>query len=347
MMPKDKPNPKDSKETRGPTSRRKQEHIDICLTEDVEFRKSTGFENYEFEHQALPELNLSDIETSLEFFGKTFKYPFFIEAITGGSPGTEKLNQNLASACEETGIGMGTGSQRAMLDEPGVKYTYMVRDVAPHIFLLGNIGAVQLAGLHVDDVIQMVEEIKGDGLAIHLNAAQEMCQPEGDTDWSDVLSNIERICKHADFPVVIKETGCGISRDVALKLESAGADCLDIGGAGGTSFTRVEYYRGSKSAAALSEWGIPTAESLQQCRKAVKIPIIASGGIRTGVDCAKALAMGASLVGFALPVLKAAQTSHQAVVDKLKSIAEELKRTMLLLGTRTIEELKRVRVVRL
>lgn len=334
-----------SKEDKSLTSRRKQEHIDICLTEDVEFKKSNGFEKYEFEHRALPELNLRDIDTSTEFMGKAFKYPFFIEAITGGSPGTEKLNLNLARACEEMGIGMGTGSQRAMLDEPGVKYTYMVRDVAPSIFLLGNIGAVQLSKVPVSDIIHMVSQIKGDGLAIHLNAAQEMCQPEGDTDWRDVLDNIERICGHTDFPVIIKETGCGIAGDIALKLESAGADCLDIGGAGGTSFTRVESYRGSESAAALSEWGIPTAESLRQCRKAVKIPIIASGGIRTGVDCAKALAMGASLVGFALPVLKAAQTSHQAVVDKLKSIAGELKRTMLLLGTRNIEALKRVQIM--
>jgi isopentenyl-diphosphate delta-isomerase len=343
-MPMNNRHPDNPSENKGLTSRRKQEHIDICLAEDVEFRKSNGFEKYEFEHRALPELNLSDIDTSLEFFGKPFELPFFIEAITGGAPGTEKLNLNLAKASEEMGIGMGTGSQRAMLDDPDLKYTYMVRDVAPNIFLLGNIGAVQLARLQVNDIDRMIKEIKGDGLAIHLNAAQEMCQPEGDTDWRDVLANIERICRHADFPVIIKETGCGISADIAKRLESAGVGCLDIGGAGGTSFTRVEHYRGSESAAALSEWGIPTAESLQQCRKAVNIPIIASGGMRTGVECAKALAMGASLVGFALPVLKAAQTSHQAVVDKLTSLAEELKRTMLLLGTENIEALKKVRV---
>ena len=344
-MPTNKRDPEDASENKQITSRRKQEHIDICLAEDVEFKKSNGFEKFDFEHRALPELNLSDIDTSLEFFGKNFQYPFFIEAITGGAPGTERLNQNLAKACEEMGIGMGTGSQRAMLDEPNLIYTYMVRDVAPNIFLLGNIGAVQLARLQANDVVHMVEQIKGDGLAIHLNAAQEMCQPEGDTDWRDVLANIERICRHAEFPVIIKETGCGISGDIARSLESAGAACLDIGGAGGTSFTRVESYRGSESAAALSEWGIPTAQSLQQCRKAVKIPIIASGGMRTGVDCAKALAMGASLAGFALPVLKAAKTSHEAVVAKLKTLAEELKRTMLLLGVENIEALKQVRVI--
>ena len=345
IMSKDKSTPRDSKQKTGITSRRKQEHIDICLSEDVEFRKSNGFERYEFEHRALPELNLSEIDTSTEFFGKRFRCPFFIEAITGGSAGTERLNLNLAQACEEMGIGMGTGSQRAMLDEPDLSYTYMVRDVAPGIFLLGNIGAVQLASLQVDDVIQLVKRIKGDGLAIHLNAAQEMCQPEGDTDWRDVLSHIERICKSADFPVIVKETGCGIAGDIAMKLEAAGVDCLDIGGAGGTSFSRVEHFRGSKSAAAFSEWGIPTAESLRQCRRVVDLPLIASGGIRTGVDCAKALAMGASLVGFALPMLKAAKESPQAVVDRLKSLAEELRRTMLLLGTRTIEELQLLKTV--
>ena len=169
-MSKDKPNPRDLKENTGITSRRKQEHIDICLSKDVEFRKSNGFERYEFEHRALPELNLSEIDTATEFMGKSFAFPFFIEAITGGVTGTERLNLNLAKACEEMGIGMGTGSQRAMLDEPDVAYTYMVRDVAPHIFLLGNIGAVQLAGLSVDEIIRMVGMIKGDGLAIHLNA---------------------------------------------------------------------------------------------------------------------------------------------------------------------------------
>jgi isopentenyl-diphosphate delta-isomerase len=345
-MSKDKPNSRDLKENTGITSRRKQEHIDICLSKDVEFRKSNGFERYEFEHRALPELNLSEIDTAVEFMGKSFAVPFFIEAITGGFTGTERLNLNLAKACEEMGIGMGTGSQRAMLDEPDVAYTYMVRDVAPHIFLLGNIGAVQLAGLSVDEIIRMVEMIKADGLAIHLNAAQEMCQPEGDTDWRDVLHHIERVCRHTDFPVVVKETGCGIAGDVASRLEAVGVDCLDIGGAGGTSFTRVEHHRGATSAAAFFEWGIATAESLWQCRKAVKIPLIASGGIRTGVDCAKALAMGASLVGFALPVLKAAQISHQAVIDELKSVAEALRKTMLLLGVKNVEELKHIKIVR-
>ncbi|MEE9610978.1 MAG: alpha-hydroxy-acid oxidizing protein, partial [Desulfatiglandales bacterium] len=167
----------------------------------------------------------------------------------------------------------------------------------------------------------------------------------GDTDWSNVLSNIQRICKTADFPVVVKETGCGISGDAGKKLEMAGAACLDVGGAGGTSWTKVEHYMGSKTAESFSEWGLPTAESLRQCKEAVKIPLIASGGIRTGVECAKALAMGASLAGFALPLVKPAMESHKAVSKVLRELAQELKKAMFLVGARNIRELKKTKVL--
>lgn len=327
------------------TSKRKQEHIKICLEKDIEFKKSNGFEKYEFVHRALPELNLAEVDTSTKFLGKEFKFPFFIEPLTGGAPGTEKINSNLARAAEEFGIGMGLGSQRAMLDEPELAYTYMVRDVAPHIFLLGNLGAVQLSKTPVHEIKAMIKEIGGDGLAVHLNAAQEICQPEGDTDWREVLPGIERVCKNTSFPVVVKETGCGINSEIAKQLESAGASCLDIAGAGGSCFTRVEYYRGAKTAEPFFEWGIPTAESLRQCRIAVKIPLIASGGIRTGVECAKALAMGASLVGFGLPLLKPAKMSYREVVEKLESFGAEFRRAMLLVGVKNIEELKKTKVM--
>ena len=328
----------------GATSKRKLEHIRICIEKDVEFQKTAGFERYEFEHRALPELGLSEIDTSTTFLGRRFKLPFFIEAMTGGSPGTEKINLNLARAAEAMGIGMGIGSQRAMLDNPEMAYTYRVRSVAPSILLLGNIGAVQLANLHVDEVTGMIREIGADGLAVHLNAAQEMCQLEGDKDWRGVLSHIERICGQADFPVIVKETGCGIAGDIAGRLESAGVSGLDIAGAGGTSFTKVEYHRGARHAEALFEWGIPTAEALRQCRRVVKIPLIASGGMRTGVACAKAIAMGAFLVGFALPLLKSARQSHHDVIRTLKRFEEELRMAMLLVGARNIETLARTPV---
>lgn len=323
-------------------SRRKDEHISICLQEEVGFRKKNGFENYDFVHKALPELNLADIDTSTTFLGKPFTFPFFIEALTGGSSTAALINENLAKAAESFGIGMGVGSQRAMLTHPSLTHTYQVRKAAPNILLLGNIGATQLSELKTDDIVAMVDAIEADGLAIHLNAAQEMCQPEGDKDWRNVLSNIQRICSKTPFPVIVKETGCGIDAATARRLSKAGASALDIAGAGGTSFTKVEYFRGRQTSTALCEWGIPTAESLRQCRDGVTLPLIASGGIRNGVDCAKAVGMGASLVGFGLPLLKAASQSHLDVVHYLAFMGEELKRVMLLVGAKTIEQLNRV-----
>lgn len=325
---------------------RKQDYIRICAEKDVRFSKTSGFERYEFEHQALPEINLQDIDPSLIFFGKKFKVPFFIEALTGGAPGTEKINRNLAAAAEEVGIGMGLGSQRAMLKDPGVTYTYQVRDVAPNIFLLGNIGAVQLSSFRIEEITAMVQNVQADGLAIHLNPAQEICQPEGDTDWRHILENITRVCRESPFPVFVKETGCGLNREIARRLETAGVSGLDVAGAGGTSMNKVEFYRGSRTAEAFCDWGIPTADSLKQCREAVQLPLIASGGIRTGLDCAKAMAMGASLVGFAWPLLKPALKSPQAVVKKLSDLTRELIQTMLLVGARDIPELQKTRIHR-
>ncbi len=327
------------------TSSRKLEHIRICLDREVEFSKSNGFERYELVHSALPETSLNKIDTSTEFLGKKFRFPFFIEAMTGGSPGTEKINRNLARAAEDLGIGMGLGSQRAMLEDPGLAYTYDVRDVAPGIFLLGNIGAVQLSKYSIGEIRGLVRDIKADGLAVHLNAAQELSQPEGDRDWRGVLVNIERLCRKAGFPVVVKETGCGISRDVARKLEGAGVSCIDVAGAGGTSWIRVEHYRGSDTARTFLEWGIPTAESLRQCRESVKIPLIASGGVRNGLECAKALAMGASLAGLALPLLRPATESHKAVARRLECLVGEFRKAMLLAGVRNVGELRKAGVV--
>ena len=309
-----------------------------------EFPKKNGFEKYDFVHRALPEHNLADIDASTTFLGKPFTFPFYIEALTGGSSTGASINKNLAKAAESFGIGMGVGSQRTMLTDPSLTYTYQVRKTAPHILLLGNIGATQLATLKTDDIVAMVDAIEADGLAIHLNAAQELCQPEGDSDWSNVLSNIERVCTKTSFPVIIKETGCGIDAETAIQLSEAGVSGLDIAGAGGTSFTKVEYYRGTQTSNALCEWGIPTAESLRQCRQAVTLPLIASGGIRNGVDCAKAIGMGASLVGFGLPLLKAALKSHRDVVRYLDFMGAELKKVMLLVGAKNIDQLKRVEI---
>ncbi len=329
----------------GMTSSRKQEHIRICLDHDVEFSGSNGFEQYRFVHRALPEVALNAIDTSTEFLGKRFEWPFLIEAMTGGAQGTDGINRNLARAAQELGIGMGVGSQRAMLEEPRLAYTYQVRDVAPDIFLLGNIGAAQIVSHSIDQIGSLVRGIGADGLAVHLNPAQEISQSEGDTDWSHVPNAIEMLCKGVDFPVVAKEIGFGISRDVARALEQAGVACIDVSGAGGTSWIRVEHYRGAKISSDFFEWGLQTAESLRQCREAVAIPLIASGGIRTGLECAKALALGASLVGFALPLLRPALESHQAVVERIQDFNRQLRMAMFLVGARNLEELKRARIL--
>ncbi len=326
------------------TSARKSDHIRICLEKDVSFSKKNGFERYEFEHQALPELDLDEIDTTTSFLGRKLRLPFFIEPLTGGTPVGHRINRNLAMAAEQLGIGMGLGSQRAMLEEPRLACTYVVRDVAPSIFLLGNIGAAQLAGLSIPHIQDMLGSIGADGLAIHLNACHEMVQPEGDTRWRNVLERIADVCTRVSFPVVVKEVGYGISGPVAGRLEAAGASAIDVAGAGGTCFSRVEFYRGSPEAEAFFEWGIPTAEALAQCRNAVRVPLIASGGIRSGLECAKALALGATLVGFALPVLGPALESHLAVMRRIDELGWELRKTMLLVGARDISQLKAVKI---
>ncbi|WP_419659410.1 type 2 isopentenyl-diphosphate Delta-isomerase [Desulfosarcina variabilis] len=329
----------------GSVGQRKREHLKICIEKNVSFKKTNGFEHYEFEHRALPELGIDDIDTSTTFLGKALRLPFLIEAMTGGCPGTGRINRNLARAAETLGIAMGVGSQRAMLNHPELIQTYQVRRVAPSILLFGNIGATQLTGLSPDAVHALIRQIEADGLVVHLNAAQELCQPEGDKDWRNIVIQIKRLCKILDAPVIVKETGCGIAGKIARLLAPAGIKALDVAGAGGTAFTRVEYYRGAPLAKAFFEWGIPTAESLKQCKDAVDIPLIASGGIRTGLDCAKAIAMGASLAGFALPLLQPALTSHQAVIDKIKFIEEEFRMAMLLVGAANIQQLAATPIV--
>lgn len=329
-----------------PTVKRKSEHIRICLKEEVQFRKSNGFEAYELEHEAIPEFSLEEIDLATTFLGNRYALPFFIEPLTGGAFESKKINTNLALAAEELGIGMGLGSQRAMVEDPRLTFTYLVREVAPHIILFGNIGAVQLVAYDVSRIRDMIEQVSANGLIIHLNVAQEICQIEGDTDWRDVLAHIRSVCEHSDFPVIVKETGCGISGSVAKRLEEAGVDCLDVAGSGGTSMAKVEYFRGSASAKSFSEWGIPTAESLRQCRESVSIPLIGSGGMRNGVDCAKALAMGAALVGFGLPLLRPALESKEGVLEILRHVEMELRKTMFLVGARDIADLHRARIIK-
>ncbi|MCK4336186.1 MAG: type 2 isopentenyl-diphosphate Delta-isomerase [Candidatus Aenigmarchaeota archaeon] len=327
------------------TKSRKDDHIRICLEKDVEFIKSNGFEHVELEHKALPEIDKEEIDLSTKFLGKKFESPLFIEAMTGGTKKGEKINKNLAKAAESLGIGMGVGSQRAMLEDPKLVRTYFVRDVGPSIFLLGNIGAVQLGQYDIEKIISLVGSIKADGLAIHLNVAQELAQQEGDKSWKGVFNDIKYLCKKAEFPVIAKETGCGISGKLSKDLVRAGVKAIDIAGAGGTSWVKVDAYRTEEDVSHIEEWGIPTAEALKDVVGKTKIPIIASGGIRTGVEVAKAIAMGADLAGLALPLLKPATESPGSVRKHLEKMISQLKDAMFMVGARNLNELKKTRVI--
>jgi isopentenyl-diphosphate delta-isomerase len=327
------------------TKSRKDDHIRICIEKDVEFSKSNGFERVQLMHKALPEISRDEIDLSATFLGKKFRYPIFIEAITGGTEQGERINKNLAKAAEALGIGMGVGSQRAMLEDAKLAKTYFVRDVAPGIFLLGNVGAAQIRGYGTEKMSMLVEAIKADGLAVHLNVAQELAQKEGDKSWKGVLGDIRILCKKAKFPVIVKETGCGISGALSKELALAGASAIDVSGAGGTSWVKVDGHRTSEDVSHIEEWGIPTAEVLKDVAKSVKVPIIASGGIRNGVEVAKALAMGASLAGMALPLLKPATESAESVKKYLEKIISQLEDAMFLVGARNLKELKRVRLI--
>jgi len=324
---------------------RKDDHIRICLEKEVEFSKANGFEHVELEHRALPEIDKDEIDLSTKFLGKKFRFPLFIEAMTGGTKEGERINRNLARAAEELGIGMGVGSQRAMLEDSKLSRTYFVRDVAKSMFLLGNIGAVQLPQYDIDKIISLVDSIKADGLAIHLNPAQELAQREGDRSWKNLLKEIGYVCSKAEFPVIVKEVGFGISGRLSKQLVRAGVKAIDVAGAGGTSWVKVDSYRTDEDFSHIEEWGIPTAEALRDVVKSVKVPVITSGGIRNGAEVAKAIAMGSSLVGFALPLLRPATESSESVRKHLEKMISQLRDAMFLVGARNMSELKKVRVI--
>ncbi len=328
------------------TEKRKTEHLRVCMEEDVEFLKSNGFGEYRFVHNALPEINMDEIDISTTFLDRKFSAPLFIEAMTGGTKEAETINRNLAKAAQELGIGMGLGSQRAMIEKPGLTSTYDVKKTSPDVFLVGNIGASHIMELNAGKIREALEKINADALAIHINPAQEMCQEAGFLKWEGVLPAIGDMCSDMDIPVIVKEVGSGISAEVAVKLEKAGVDAIDVAGAGGTSWVKVDSIVGGKSLDNFFEWGIPTAESLEQCLCAVKIPVISSGGMRNGIEVAKSLSMGASLAGMALPLLGPAYKSAEEVRNKLDGVICELKAVMLLTGSSSIEELlgKAVRI---
>ncbi|MCS6772624.1 MAG: type 2 isopentenyl-diphosphate Delta-isomerase [Thermoflexales bacterium] len=335
---------------------RKADHIRINLDEDVASHLTTGLERYRFLHNALPDIDARQIDTSLTLFGKRLEAPLLISSMTGGTEQARVINRNLAQAAQDAQISMGVGSTRAAVVRPDLTDTFRVRDVAPDILLFANIGAVQLNyGFTVDDCRRAVELIGADALILHLNPLQEILQPEGDTNWAGLLDRIAQlVCAfHADgVPVVVKEVGWGISPQVARQLAEIGVDAIDVAGAGGTSWSQVEMFRAHtevqrRIAAAFVDWGIPTAESIRYVREAAPdMPVFASGGIKNGIDGAKCLALGATLFGMARPFLRAATISAQAVSDEIAVVVGQLRAAMFAVGSADLVALRRAPLIR-
>jgi isopentenyl-diphosphate delta-isomerase len=327
---------------------RKRDHLRICLEEDVQFPNlTTGLEHYHFIHQALPEIDLAEVKLSSQLLGQDLSAPLIISSMTGGTKEAERINLNLAQAAQEMGVAMGVGSLRAALEDPSVAQTYQVRRVAPDILLLANLGAVQLNyGYGLEECLTAVELIEADALILHVNPLQECLQPDGNTNFSTLLPKIEEVCHRLPVPVVIKEVGWGISKRVAEMLHKAGVAAIDVAGRGGTSWSAVERHRALNdkmvnTAQSFADWGIPTAESIRMVRQgAPGTTIIASGGIRTGVDVAKAIALGAHSAGIATPFLEAADMGPQPVVDKLEEIIGQVRIAMFCIGASNLEALR-------
>lgn len=321
------------------TESRKKDHVELVIKKGAQYEKTAGFERLEFIHDALPEMSLDSVDLSTTFLGKKLSYPILITGMTGGYGDAEGINKALARAAQENGFAFGVGSQRAMIEKPQLARTYKVRDVAPDIPLLSNIGAFQLKKYRPEQIQSLVDSIGADALAVHLNPLQEVIQPEGDTDFSGVLDAIRDVCGRLSVPVVVKETGAGISQDVALRLKDAGVKYLDVSGSGGTSWSKVEYLRNG-NIPGFEDWGIPTVDSILQCRGV--LPIIASGGIRSGIEAAKCIALGADMCGAAYPFIKA----HRA--RELKSFIDVFKKQMricaYLSGSRNVDSLKKAKL---
>ena len=328
---------------------RKQRHIRVSLKEKVEANITNGFEDINLIHRAIPEVDFSKIDTSIILYGKKLSVPLIISAITGGTEEAKKINQTLATVAEKMRIGMSVGSQRIALQQPETIDSFsVVRDNAPNTFIMGNIGCPQLSlGLDKNQAQKCIDMIQADALTIHMNAAQEAVQVEGEKNYKNILKRLKGLSNELNTPIVMKETGCGISYEDALKLEKAGSSGFEISGLGGTSWAAVEYYIAKEVKDPLQEhlgkslwdWGIPTAASLIEVREASKLPIISSGGLRSGTDMAKSIVMGANAAGIARPFLEKAIEGEKALEEHITEIITEFKSIMFLLGAKNIQEL--------
>lgn len=330
-----------------PISSRKADHIRINLEEDVRSGLTTGLERYRFIHQALPELDLNMVDLGQSLFGRRLKAPILISSMTGGTDEATRINRTLAEAAQAVGVAMGLGSQRAALEHPELAASFQVRAYAPDVLLFANLGAVQLNYHYtVEHCQKAVDMLAADALILHLNPLQEAVQFEGDSRFAGLLAKIEAVCRALPVPVIVKEVGWGISEQAARQLAGAGVAAIDVAGAGGTSWSQVEMHRSknesqARLAAAFIDWGIPTAESILNVRRAApNVLVLASGGLRSGIDIAKCIALGARLGGMASPFLKAAARSLEDTILTLHELQREIQVCMFAAGAGNLQALQ-------
>jgi isopentenyl-diphosphate delta-isomerase len=333
-----------------PIETRKSDHIKINLEQDVRSGLTNGLDRYHFIHEALPEMDLNKVETSITLFGKKLAAPILISSMTGGTEQAGMINQRLAEAAQELNIAMGVGSQRIAIEDSRQIPTYSItRKVAPHILLFANLGAIQLSsGFGLDECRRAVDMLQADALFLHLNPLQEAVQAGGDTTFANLAKKIAGICKNLEVPVIVKEVGWGISERTARILAECGVAAIDVAGAGGTSWSQVEMHRAPDDftrqlAATFVDWGIPTADSILNVKKAAPGTIIfASGGLKNGLDIAKCIALGATLGGFAGQFLKAAAISTDKVADLIRLTRQQIQVVMFAVGAADLEALRNI-----
>lgn len=336
---------------------RKKDHLKYALTGETQIG-NPGFDSYRFIHNALPEANFEDIDTTTQFLGKRVNYPFFVSCMTGGVLQGKTINRNLAKACQKFGVAMGVGSQRIAIEHSDLENLFTARDVAPDIPLLANIGLIQLNyGFGFKEYQKCVDMIDADALVVHINPIQEVIQPGGDRNWHGLINKLAKIVYKISVPIIVKEVGFGLSKDVVKRLYGIGIKMFDTAGWGGTNWAMVEGLRGKadrKLGTLFSSWGIPTTESIKMCsefraslpvKDKLRVVVLGSGGIRSGIDIAKALVLGADLAGVAAPFAQAALSSSEEALELMNRYALELKTAMFGVGAKNITALKKTHII--